>query len=505
MFNQIVREKIAVAFFAASLTAGAILGIATVRSFNGSNTGALVAVNGSGGSGPQGSTTGGPTTTGGSTGSNTTTGGHTGGSTTPGGGLSSSQAQSGVTGGSITVGGIFDMTGPVDSSVERDTVRAYFSKINAQGGVNGRKLYLIDCDSKYDPVSTKQCATSMIRQKVLAIVGWTAPKAEDDVVTSLTGAGIPIIGGLGTPHEYTNSLAFPVSTPFTRYGDAEGQRAAQLGMKHPAIVTLNDVPWLQPVLQRLLDSLKAQGITPTDVETTSATHGDYTDVVQNLEHGSNNGTGCSGAGYDKQNPTICPDSLIAALDPFSYYRLFSAMDGAGWHPTNTCSGTHGCFLGVGLDKGNVVNPQDKSNLQTAYGDQIVDANSLVPFLSPYDHRNNATVSDYLSTVQRYFPSQVKNLDIYTQISWTAAMVFVEAAKRAGSNLTRQTLVQALSSISNFQTGWSTPLSFNTTDGENGGHDSNKCFTFTHHSSQKSPSGSWSTDNGSAWSCYSKQP
>src|SRR3989442_3385439 len=53
----------------------------------------------------------------------------------------------GVTGTTITVGGIYDETGPVDATVERDTVRAYFNKVNAAGGVNGHKLQLVDCDS----------------------------------------------------------------------------------------------------------------------------------------------------------------------------------------------------------------------------------------------------------------------------------------------------------------------------------------------------------------------
>ena len=55
--------------------------------------------------------------------------------------------------GVITVGGIYDETGPIDATVERDTVRSYFDLVNSQGGVNGYKLQLIDCDSKYDPSS----------------------------------------------------------------------------------------------------------------------------------------------------------------------------------------------------------------------------------------------------------------------------------------------------------------------------------------------------------------
>src|SRR5207302_9690120 len=101
-------------------------------------------------------------------------GGTSGGGGGGGGGVSAGAIQ-GVSGGAITVGGIFDMTGPVDSSVERDTVKAYFQKVNASGGINGRKLQMVDCDSKYDATAAHQCSIQMAQAHVLAIVGWTAP------------------------------------------------------------------------------------------------------------------------------------------------------------------------------------------------------------------------------------------------------------------------------------------------------------------------------------------
>ena len=82
--------------------------------------------------------------------------------------------------GVITVGGIYDETGPIDATVERDTVRSYFNLVNSQGGVNGYKLQLIDCDSKYDPSSAHQCAQKLISQGVLAIVGWLSLSGEQN-------------------------------------------------------------------------------------------------------------------------------------------------------------------------------------------------------------------------------------------------------------------------------------------------------------------------------------
>jgi branched-chain amino acid transport system substrate-binding protein len=362
----------------------------------------------------------------------------------------------------------------VDSTVERDTVRAYFQKINDAGGINGRRLVMKQCDSQYDVTAAHQCAQAMVSANVLSIVGWTAPKGEDGEVKYLAGQqGIPIIGGLGTPAEYQYHLSYPVSIPFTRYGTALADEIAAKGYKHPAIVYINDVPWVAPVLQSLRDALHAKGIYETHVEAASATDGDYSGHVAQMEHN------CDDNQYPQAGcPAQGPDSVIGALDPFSYARLFQAMDRVQWHPP---------IFGGGLDK---------YTSQKDYGDQVDKAQSVVPFLSPYDNTNNPTVADYLSTVQKYYPNQYQALDIYTQHSWTAAMIFVEAVKRVGKNpLTRASLVQALDSIQNFQTGWSRPISYGP-----GNHDPNHCIRQMQHDPKPSQDGgTWHTV--SDWKCY----
>ena len=436
------RERVAVGLLAAALVVGAVLGVMTVRSFtepaSTAQIGSVAAAQ-----------------AGGSTSASMPS--------APGSGSSSSGA-GGVSGGTITIGGFFDITGPIDSSVERDTVRAYMQAINQSGGLNGRQVQYVWCDSKYDASSAHACAQYLISQNVLAAVGTTAPLGENNEIRTLTAAGIPVIGGLGTPAEYTDPLSFPVSANFYRYGTALADEARALGAKHPAVVVLADVPWVRPVEANLLNRLSAEGIGYTDVEEVSATQANYTSTVFNLQH-SHHGPSGGGAQPNYSCPPTdrsCPDYVIAALDPFSYHRLFDAMEAGNWYPG---------VLGAGLDKFNV---------QKSYDGELRNAHSLVPFLSPYDHQGNATVQQYLGTVQHFYPGQFQALDIYTQQAWTAAMVFVAAARKAGRDLSRQSLIQALYGLQAFQTGWSVPLSYGS-----GSHDPNRCFTYT-------------ADNGSGW-------
>ena len=370
-----------------------------------------------------------------------------------------SSGQHAVSGGVITVGGIYDETGPVDATVERDTVRSYFNLVNAQGGVNGHKLQLIDCDSKYDPSSAHQCAQKLISQGVLAIVGWLSLSGEQSETPYLTGQGVPIIGGLGVPAEYQSPLSYPTTPSLITDGTALGTHAGQIGLKKPGVIFLN-ANFIQPVETSFLNALKAQGITPVDVEQVDATKADYTDIALKFQS--------AGA-----------QSVAAFLDPFSYARLFQAMERQNWHPP---------VLGGGLDKASA-NAQYDSGCGSSCA--VFGADSATPMLEYLDHTNTPAIAQYLNAVRTYYPGQYNALDTYTTYQWLAAEVFVQALKNIGNApVTRQSLVNALNGIKNFNDGGITPpFSY-----APGNHDPLHCLQWIHNTN-----GQWRTTSG--WNCF----
>jgi ABC-type branched-subunit amino acid transport system substrate-binding protein len=219
-------------------------------------------------------------------------------------------------------------------------------------------------------------------------------------------------------------------------------------------VVVVNVPFIQPVEQSLLASLHAHGIKEKSVDEADPTRPDYTDLALKAQ-------------------TEGADSIIAALDPFSYSRFFQALSRENFHPK---------FFGLGLDK---------TSANQAYGNAVYGAESLTPMVEPQDHQSDPYIADYLSTVRQYFPSQVAALDIYCEQQWVAAHLFTDAIKRIGSNpVTRQTLATALNSVTNFQTGLSVPLSFSAANS----HDPNRCFQWIHDIK-----GVWTTY--SDWKCF----
>lgn len=400
-----------------------------------------------------------PTATTSSSAATTTTGGTgtTAATSQSGGG---GQPGPGVNGKVITVGGIFDETGPVDATVERDTVRSYFDAVNAQGGVNGYKLQLIDCDSKYDPSSAHQCAQKLISEGVLAIVGWLSLSGEQSETPYLTSQGVPIIGGLGVPAEYSSPLSYPTTPSLVTAGTALGTRAGQIGLKKPGVIFLN-ANFIAPVEQSFLNAMKAQGISPVDVETVDATKADYTDIVLKFQ--------ADGA-----------QSVAAFLDPFSYARLFQAMERQNWHPP---------VLGGGLDKASA-NAQYDSGCGSSCA--VFGADSATPVLEYLDHTSTPAVAQYLNTVHTYYPGQFNALDTYSTYQWLAAEVFTQAIKAIGNApVNRQNLENALNGIRNFNDGGLTPP-FSYSAGS--GHDPLHCFQWIHNTN-----GQWRTTSN--WNCF----
>jgi len=456
-----MRDRIAVIFMTLSVVSTLALGGAVIHDLGRKNTTTVRSAAGGASAADQttaddtGSVTG-DTTSGAATGTVTNSGSAAPSSSSRA--ATSSQAaalsnrQVAVANGVITVGGIYDETGAFDATVERDTVRAYFDTVNAAGGVNGYKFQLVECDSGYDPSKAHACSDYLISKKVLAVVGWTSVSGEQPETPYLTSKGIPVIGGLGVPSEFESPYSFPTSTAFETAGTAMGNHAKDLGIHAPGIIVVN-VNFIKPVEKALQTALHKNGITEKSTDEVEATKTSYTDTVTKLR---------------SENV----DSIIAALDPFSYVRLFEAMDSQRYHVK---------VFALGLDK---------KSAEKHYGQNLNDAESLTPMREPDTHMSEPEMAAYYNAVQKYFPNQVEALDVYTQIQWTAAKTFVEAIRRMGrTTVNAKTLVDSLNSIKGFQTGFTPPLTYAA-----GNHDPDRCFQWI-----RNQQNTWQTY--SDWTCF----
>lgn len=91
-----------------------------------------------------------------------------------GGGAKGDGAAPGVTKDSIKLGTTQPLTGPAAPGYARisKAMEAYFKAVNAEGGINGRKIELVVEDDGYNPTQTASKTRKLVQQeKVFALVG----------------------------------------------------------------------------------------------------------------------------------------------------------------------------------------------------------------------------------------------------------------------------------------------------------------------------------------------
>ena len=112
----------------------------------------------------------------------------------------------GATDTEIKLGNIMPYSGPASSySVIGKTEAAYFNKINAEGGINGRKINFISYDDGYSPPKTVEQARKLVES--------------DEVLLIFNSLGTPPNSAI---HKYMNSKKVPqlfVATGATKWND----------------------------------------------------------------------------------------------------------------------------------------------------------------------------------------------------------------------------------------------------------------------------------------------
>jgi len=110
-------------------------------------------------------------------------------------GCSSKQATQ-DTSDTINIGAVLDISGPSSSLgiPERDTLQMLTDQLNANGGINGRKIKLIILDNKSDETESVLAAKKLIdTEKVVAIIGSSASGTSLAMVDTVQKEGVPLI------------------------------------------------------------------------------------------------------------------------------------------------------------------------------------------------------------------------------------------------------------------------------------------------------------------------
>lgn len=100
----------------------------------------------------------------------------------------------GITDDTITIGGHFPLTGvaaPGYSEIPSGH-QAYYDYVNANGGINGRKIEFVVRDDGYNPTTTSQVTNELVlNEEIFAMVGGLGTPTHGAVVDFLNGEKVP--------------------------------------------------------------------------------------------------------------------------------------------------------------------------------------------------------------------------------------------------------------------------------------------------------------------------
>ena len=182
-------------------------------------------------------------------------------------GSSSSNSTEGVTSSSITFGTHQPLTGPAApgySEIARAS-QAYFSYVNAHGGVYGRKIHLIIKNDEYNPTNTVNVAHQLVLQeKVFGIFEGLGTPTHTKVVGFLNSSKVPdMFVASGCPcwdNGSTQPYTFGWQPNYTIEGKIMGQYIAQHFAGKKVGVLYQDDDFGQGGLAGIKDELRASAI-----------------------------------------------------------------------------------------------------------------------------------------------------------------------------------------------------------------------------------------------------
>ncbi len=338
--------------------------------------------------------------------------------------LAQKKYDTGATDTEIKIGNIMPYSGPASAyGVIGKTEAAYFKKINAEGGINGRKINFVSYDDAYSPPKTVEQARKLVES--------------DEVLFIFNSLGTPPNSAI---HKYMNSKKVPqlfVATGATKWNDpknfpwtmgwqpnyqSETQIYAKYILKNMpnakiAVMYQND-DYGKDYLKGLLDGLGAKKtmiVAEDSFETSEPTIDSH---IVKLK--------ASGA-----------DVFINIATPKFAAQAIKKMAEIGWKPTH--------FLNnVSASVGSVLKPAGYENAQG-----IISAAYLKdPSDTQWD--NDKGMKDYLAFLAKDFPEGDK-LDGSSVVAYGVAQTLVEVLKKCGDNLTRENIMKQAASLKDFRT------------------------------------------------------
>jgi branched-chain amino acid transport system substrate-binding protein len=328
------------------------------------------------------------------------------------------QAVPGVTDKEILIGSCSALEGP-SSSLRTETVagaKAYFSLINDEGGVNGRKLRLIAHDDSYDPAKTQACFDKLLAETVFALGFFVGTPTAVKYLPLAEEKKIPLVGLFtGAQTLYVPLRHWVINVRASYFDETREQIDGMwggLGYRKIGVIYPDDA-FGAAVLEGVKEALKAHGAEPAAVASYQRQTAKADSAISSVRSAD-------------------PQAVVVVGPPNTVAPILKEAHAAGWKPL---------FLTVSF-----VGTEELISEAGADADGMV-VTRVVP---PYYLTDLKTVALYRRTLTQYAPTERPNF--VSLEGFVDAMVLVEGLKHAGKDLTREGLIRGIESLHQLDVG-----------------------------------------------------
>jgi len=336
--------------------------------------------------------------------------------------LAQKKYDTGATDSEIRIGNIMPYSGPASAyGVIGKTEAAYFNKINAEGGINGRKIKFISYDDGYSPPKAVEQARKLVESdEVLLIFNPLGTPSNSAIQKYMNAKKVPQLFVATGATKWNEPKEFPWTMGWQPSYQSEARIYAKYLLKEKpdakiSVLYQND-DFGKDYLKGLKDALGARAsmvIAEESYETSEPTIDNH---VVKLK--------ASGA-----------DVFLSITTPKFAAQAIKKLAEIEWKPLHIVSN-------VSASVGSVIKPAGFENAQgilsAAYAKDGADAQ--------WD--DDAGMKKFLTFLQKYDPDGNK-LDGSVVYGYGAAQTMVKVLEMCGDNLTRDNVMKQAASLKDF--------------------------------------------------------
>src|SRR5450432_2612215 len=342
-----------------------------------------------------------------------------------GGALAQKKYDTGATDTEIKIGNIMPYSGPASAyGVIGKTEEAYFKKINAEGGIKGRKINFVTYDDGYSPPKAVEQARKLVESdEVLLLFNPLGTPSNSAIQKYLNSKKVPQLFVATGATKWNDPKEFPWTMGWQPSYQSETQIYAKYILKEKpnakiAILFQND-DYGKDYVKGLKDGLGAKAaamiVIEESFETTEPTIDNHIVKFKSTD----------------------ADVFFNVTTPKFAAQAIKKIAEIGWKPLHLLNN-------VSSSIGSVMQPAGYEN-----GQGIISAAYLKDVADP-QWASDAGMKEFLTFLEKDFPEGNK-LDNSVIVGYGVAQTLVQVLKQCGDNLTRENVMKEAANLKNFRT------------------------------------------------------